>query len=158
MKPLLPLAAVVLLAACNNPTTQAVQNVADTAAIENTLAAPPPMQMKCYMQAINQDTTWVTLTILADTVTGTMKWRPFLKDGAMGSLRGLIDSVGQMHLLYDYIIEGNKQTETKTMKIENDSLFIKHGPLVDENNNGHLKYKDEATAVYTEVLPQTTCK
>ncbi|MBL7925755.1 MAG: hypothetical protein JNK61_02505 [Bacteroidia bacterium] len=158
MKPLYFFAAMALAAACNTPTAEEQSNVSDTPVVESSLPTAPLIQMQCFMQALNNDTTWVTLTAIGDTITGTMKWQPFAKDGAIGSLRGLKAINGEMHLEYDYIIEGQKQTETKIMKIENDSLFIKHGALVDADNNGHLKYKDEAAAQYTEILPKSICK
>ena len=56
------------------------------------------------------------------------------------------------------MIEGNQQTETKVMKIEGDSLHIKHGELLDVNNDGNLVYKDINAATYTETLDKIPCK
>ncbi len=106
----------------------------------------------CFSKNLNKDITDVTLTIYGDTVTGTMNWIPWEKDSARGTLAGTLLPSGEMHLLYDYMIEGSHQTEEKIMKIEDGTLFIKHGELTDPKYDGHLIYKDASTAVYNEVL------
>ena len=62
-----------------------------------------------------------------------------------------------MELVYDYTIEGSRQTETKIMKIEGDKLLIKQGELIDPKNDGHLVFKDVSKAVYKTVLTKTKC-
>ncbi len=112
----------------------------------------------CFLSALNRDTTKVSLTITGNKVTGKMEWLPYEKDGAIGTLIGTKNTNGELELLYDYVIEGNKQTETKVMKIENGKLMIKNGELVDANNDGNLKYKDVSKASYTEMLDSVACK
>jgi hypothetical protein len=112
----------------------------------------------CFLSALNKDSTMISLTITGNKVNGTMHWQPYEKDGSVGTLMGTKNANGEMDLLYDYIIEGNRQTETKVMKIENGKLMIKNGELVDANNNGNLKYKDVTKANYTETLDSVSCK
>lgn len=84
--------------------------------------------------------------------------RPWEKDGAIGTLTGKINANNEMELLYDYMIEGSKQTETKIMKIENGTLLIKHGELTDPKNDGNLIYKDASKTQYNETLEPVECK
>ena len=112
----------------------------------------------CFSHHYNQDVTDVQLTILGSTVKGIMNWIPHQKDSARGTLQGFKNDAGELDLMYDYMIEGNQQTETKRMKIQNGKLFIKKGALLDENNNGNLVYKDVNQAEYSEVLEPAKCK
>ncbi len=56
------------------------------------------------------------------------------------------------------MIEGNQQSETIIMKIENEKLWFKKGELIDPNNDGHLVYKDVSQAKYEEGLEKADCK
>lgn len=111
----------------------------------------PQNQELCFVKNFNKDVTTVTLTVSGDKVVGRMDWVPFEKDSARGTLSGTLAN-GEMNLLYDYMIEGARQTEEKIMKIEDGKLFIKHGELLDPKYNGNLIYKDSSTAVYNEIL------
>ncbi|GEN77769.1 hypothetical protein CHA01nite_35090 [Chryseobacterium hagamense] len=112
----------------------------------------------CFMKTEDRDTTYVHLMISGSNVNGEMTWQPWEKDGAQGTLSGKLVSAHEMELLYDYTIEGSKQTEAKFMKIEGNKLYILTGELTDPENNGHLKYKNILKAVYSEVLTPTTCR
>ena len=112
----------------------------------------------CFREEVNKDITEVNLNITSDQVKGTMNWIPDQKDGARGSLAGTVNAAGELDLIYDYIIEGSQQTETKVMKIENKQLMIKHGELLDPKNVGELVYKDAAAATYNQTLPKVDCK
>ena len=113
---------------------------------------------QCFQSAINKDTTSVTLTFEGDSISGTMDVNPYQKDRANGTLLGKKEANGELNLVYSYMIEGNNQTETKVMKIENNLLLIKHGALTDEKNDGNLKYKNAAEAKYSETIPKIDCK
>ncbi len=113
---------------------------------------------QCYFSTFNRDTTFVSLTIYGDTINGTMNWIPYQKDGARGTLAGRKNSHGEFELLYNYMIEGNNQTETKVMKAEGNKLMIKVGELLDPNNDGHLIYKDVNTSTYKDTLSKLDCK
>lgn len=106
----------------------------------------------CFSKTFNKDVTDVKLAIFDAKVSGTMNWIPFEKDSARGTLMGIMLPGGEMKVLYDYMIEGSRQTEEKFMKIEDGKLFIKHGELEDKKYDGNLTYKDPETAVYNEVL------
>ena len=112
----------------------------------------------CFSQLFNRDVTDVQLTILGSAVTGKMDWFPYQKDSARGTLQGFKNAAGELDLMYDYMIEGSKQTETKTMKIEDGKLLVKRGELLDPKNDGHLVYKDVSQAKFSEVLEPTNCK
>ncbi len=112
----------------------------------------------CFSKRFNQDTTDVQLTILGSAVTGKMDWIPYQKDSARGTLQGFKNAAGELDLMYDYMIEGNQQTETKMMKIENGKLLIKTGELLDPKNDGNLVYKDVSQAKFSEVLEPINCK
>jgi hypothetical protein len=128
------------------------RQVADSKPIqEQPAVSAPERQEFCFSKNVNKDITDVTLMIEGSNVTGTMNWIPFEKDSARGTLSGTLDN-GEMHLIYDYMIEGAHQTEEKIMKIENGKLLIKHGELLDPKYDGHLVYKDASTATYTEIL------
>jgi len=112
----------------------------------------------CFLKVENKDSTIVKLRILnKNNIQGEMIWRPWEKDGAVGILSGKLNSMYEMELLYDYMIEGNMQTETKVMKIEKDKLLIKVGELQDLYNNGNLSYKDVSKAGFTEILNKIQC-
>ncbi len=126
-------------------------NAANTKPISSTI------ENYCFLATFNKDSTFVNLTISGDNINGVMQWQPYQKDGAIGILTGSKNSIGEMELLYDYMIEGNEQTETKIMKIEDGKLLIKKGELLDPNNNGHLVFKDAGKAIYSEVLEKVNC-
>lgn len=112
----------------------------------------------CFSKLFNQDVTDIQLTILGSTVTGKMDWVPYEKDSARGTLQGAINTAGELDLIYDYMIEGSQQTETKIMKIEDGKLLVKMGELLDPKNDGNLVYKDVSQAKYSEVLEAVSCK
>ena len=112
----------------------------------------------CFSKLFNQDVTDVRLTIIDSAVTGKMDWVPYQKDSARGTLQGAKNAAGELDLMYDYMIEGNQQTETKIMKIEDGKLLIKVGELLDPKNDGNLVYKDVTQAKFSEVLEPAECK
>ena len=112
----------------------------------------------CFSKVFNKDVTDVQIHIDGNNVTGKMNWLPYQKDSARGTLKGELNAARELELLYDYMIEGNRQTETKVMKIENEKLMMKVGELLDPNNDGHLIYKDVEKAKFSEVLETTDCK
>lgn len=138
----------------------------DTAPQANKQALPAPVEAVensldgtfCFSNRFNQDATDVQLTILDGAVTGKMDWIPYEKDSARGTLRGYENAAHELDLLYDYVIEGSQQTETKIMKIENGKLLIKHGELLDPKNDGNLIYKDPSQAEFSEILETVKCK
>jgi hypothetical protein len=112
----------------------------------------------CFSKLFNQDVTDIQLTILGRSVTGKMDWIPYEKDSARGTLQGFKNAAGELDLVYDYMIEGSQQTETKIMKIENGKLLVKVGELLDPKYDGNLVYKDVNQAQFTEVLEPVQCQ
>lgn len=153
---LLPLCIVVVFftVSCNTKNGNNTQNTATATAN----VSSPAITDFCFLKAENKDTTQINLHIKDNTVTGIMNWIPYEKDGARGTLKGTKNANGELELLYDYIIEGSKQTETKIMKIEGDQLLVKIGELEDPKNDGNLRYKNANTATYTETLSKVACK
>ncbi len=148
---------VVGFAACNNQPAATAEANKPAEAAKPADAAKADSKM-CFMKAEKKDTTTVSLTIDGDEVTGEMVWNPYQKDGATGKLSGKKNAVGELELVYDYMIEGSNQSETKVMKIENDELLIKKGELVDAKNDGHMTFKDVTKAKFSEKLSKTACK
>jgi hypothetical protein len=113
---------------------------------------------KCFMSAINKDTTRVSIQIDGDRITGDMVWLPYQKDKRVGTLMGTKNANGELELTYNFMQEGMSQTEIKIMKIENDILLIKHGDLEDPKNDGNMKYKDASKATFSEKIPKAECE
>ncbi len=157
------LASFLLLSACSKQ--PAAQNTGESAPTQATqkLTAPKPVNKLadgtfCFKKSLNQDVSNVQLIISGDDVSGFMNWIPYQKDSARGTLKGTQNQTGELDLMYDYMIEGNQQSETKIMKIENDQLWVKKGELTDSKNDGHLVYKDVNQAKYNEHLEKADCK
>jgi hypothetical protein len=145
------------LTACNKtdtPPNIANQSPAATAAKINNMNDGT----YCFSKKFNQDVTNIQLIISGSNITGFMNWVPYQKDSARGTLTGTKNTAGELDLLYDYMIEGSQQTETKVMKIENEKLWIKNGELTDTKNNGHLVYKDISQAKYDKSIEKADCK
>lgn len=157
------LAIFLLLNACDKQ--QSPHNTSDSAPIqapEKLLEPKPAGKLAngtfCFKKSLNQDVTNVQIIISGDDVSGFMNWIPYQKDSARGTLKGTQNQTGELDLMYDYMIEGNQQSETKIMKIENDQLWVKKGELTDSKNDGHLVYKDVNQAKYNENLEKADCK
>lgn len=125
---------------------------------ETTTPTEQVVEESCFLMAKNRDTTTVNLKIENNQVSGSMEWLPYEKDGAHGTLAGTKNPNGEMNLIYTFTIEGSNQTSEEIMKIENNQLLIKKGELIDPNNDGHTKFKDAATAVYSDTLQKVDCK
>lgn len=97
--------------------------------------------------------------LTSDDIRGEMIWRPYQKDGATGTLTGKMISDNEIQFLYDYLIEGNRQSETCVMKIDDNVLSLKKGELTeDPANPGNMTYKNAGDAVYTDVLQKINCQ
>ncbi len=159
---ILALSVLSFVACKNDKTTTTTTSESTTTTTVTTAPAhtdpPAPSNQMCFLSALNRDTTTVTLVFDGDKVTGEMNWLPWEKDGATGTLKGTKNADGELELMYNYVIEGSEQSETKVMKIENGDLMIKVGELVDPKNNGNLKFKDVKKAKYKETLKRVSCK
>ena len=155
-------ALLVSLNACNKTLkTETTTTTVDTIAVSKMATEVSPSGTEgtfCFLKAENKDSTKVTLTIAGNDVKGKMVWNPYQKDGARGTLTGTKNASGEFELMYNYMIEGNNQSETKVMKIENGELLIKEGLLEDLKNDGNLRFKDVSKAVYSEKLSKVVCK
>ena len=157
------LTCLMLISACEKPAETAATPAPASPAPQAEIAPEPAKSAAlagdyCFKAEVNKDITEVNLNIAGSQVTGAMNWIPDQKDGARGNLAGTVNAAGEFDLMYDYMIEGNQQTETKVMKIENDQLMIKRGELIDPKEDGNLQYKDVASATYKESLPKVECK
>ena len=154
--------------ACNKSETKTSEKApsVDSATAVQMPAPEPAVASKtlkgdyCFQSAINRDTTTIRVRVLSDDdIRGEMIWNPWQKDGAVGTLSGKMISKNEMKLIYDYTIEGNRQSEEKVFKIESEKLFIKKGELTDPKKDGHVVFKDFSKATYndTEVINKTSC-
>lgn len=155
------------ISACNNqqPPQNSAEEPAKNTAMpvidKPTKAEPLPIYADgtfCFKNTLNQDVTNIQLIISGSSITGFMNWVPYQKDSARGTLTGTKNADGELDLMYDYVIEGSHQTETKVMKITNEKLWIKKGELIDAKNDGHLVYKDVSQASYDESIEKADCE
>ena len=152
--------AALLAFSCNNNSDKSAQKQQTTTEAQETkpVVEAEFIGVYCFLKAENKDTTIVRVNFLADhDIRGEMIWRPWQKDGATGFLKGRLNANKEMELVYDYTIEGSRQTETKIMKIEGNKLSIKQGELIDPKNDGNLVFKDVSKAVYKTVLAKINC-
>ncbi len=162
---LLPACLAVSMFACSKSetkTSEKTPSVDSATAVQVSEPAVASKELKgdyCFQSATNRDTTTIRVRILSqDDIRGEMIWNPWQKDGAVGSLIGKLNADNEMELIYDYTIEGSRQSEMKIMKIENDRIMIKEGELIDPNNDGKLVFKDVKKAVYKETLTKISCQ
>ncbi len=130
----------------------------DAAAADNTaqapVAAPAASSENCYILAEGKDTTWLTLKIDGETVTGKYHWHPHEKDGGHGTIAGKIQG-GIADVMYDYTIEGSNQKEQMMFKIEGDKVVQIIGEL--EDKDGILRIKDASKPVRTDAFVKGAC-
>ena len=131
---------------------------ADTVAVAPAKAETAKEEKLCFLKKDGNYSTAVNLVIIGEQVSGTITAGENGVDGATGTLAGTKGANGEMDVIYTYEIEGSKQSENKIMKIENNTLMIKKGELIDPKNDGNMQYKDVAKAKFTQVLPSVTCK
>lgn len=101
------------------------------------------------------DTTTVNLTIVGESVTGTLDWIPAEKDSARGTLTGTKKG-DIITALYDYMVEGSHQKEEKIFKMEVNQLLVKLGEI--HEVDGILKLKNPETAKFSKAIPRVICK
>lgn len=92
----------------------------------------------------NEDSTFVKLIFKGNEVSGDMHWQPHQKDGAVGTLAGVIEE-NIIYGIYHYVIEGSDQLEDIEMKLENGELYKKSGELIEKteaDGTPHLVFKD----------------
>ncbi len=153
---LLPISCLFLLIACGK-TDAPEANIHALSGVPVVMADNIKDGSYCFSKIFNQDVTDVQLTISGKLVTGKMDWVPYEKDSARGTLQGFKNVAGELDLVYDYMIEGSQQTETKIMKIQDGKLLVKIGELLDPKNDGNLVYKDVSQAKFSEVLEPINC-
>lgn len=153
MKNLLILSLFVLgFAACKNEGTSG-KDAGNTAG--GTALVVPGVPM-CYLMTEGQDSTWVRFVIESnDSLRGSYDWIPWQKDGARGALYGKRTG-DNLHVMYDYTIEGSSQKEDKVFRMEEDKLMEGEGEL--EDRNGVLYLKDPANVKYTKTFTRGACK
>lgn len=110
----------------------------------------------CYLFSEGQDSTFLTLTIAGNTVTGRMEWVPWEKDGARGDLTGKLEG-NKVTADWNYTIEGSEQAEEKVFIIEKDAVGEMTGELT-EVAGGKLVLKDPADAKIGSYLTKVPCR
>ncbi|WP_143017317.1 hypothetical protein [Catalinimonas alkaloidigena] len=151
MKTLLSFAcALVLLAGCQSSETRD-----ETAAYDSTTTEMEPMREEtlCFEQEINGVRTEVHLTLAGGDVTGEYNWLPPEKDARRGSVRGSKEG-NTILATYDYMIEGQNQTEEITMELTDEGLMITRPGQVEIDGAMFDRDSGEET---TETLDQVDC-
>jgi hypothetical protein len=105
----------------------------------------------------NQDSTFVSLKVNGDSVTGFMHWQPWQTDGAYGT----IAAVGNDRVIrgmYDYMIEGSEQSEEVMFKISNGKLYKASGELIEGSGKEIvLKFKNPDEAIFKYEFREIDC-
>ncbi len=141
--------------AAMKPDSAATTGSAPTEAAEKPAAPVVHSDTLCFEKRFKKDLNTVQLVMTGDSVTGTMIWAPWEKDGAAGTLAGK-KSGDIITALYAYTIEGNDQKEEVVFKISANELTQKIGPLMDKN--GVEVMKDPAKAAFKEIYKKVDCK
>jgi hypothetical protein len=137
---------------CKNETPTHVPAAAPVV-VAPTPVAPVP-STTCYLNVLNKDTTVIQLTIDGKNVTGFMTWQPYQKDGARGSLTGLIDS-NVVTADFLYMIEGSIQIEEIMLQMQPDYLMKANNPIEEVKNR--LVIKDKTKLKWEEKFMKTAC-
>lgn len=145
---------IIVLVACQKSNSDSSTTGTATSATNQETVSDQPYVELCFLDALNKDTTIVNIAIQGDSVTGEMKWLPYEKDGAIGTLKGTIKN-NIITADYNYIIEGSNEIEEKIFVLETDKLIEKTGPL--EEKNGKLVMKDPAHAEIGTTLKKVDC-
>lgn len=118
------------------------------------LAAEPPTLFFAKDDA--HEKTYIALTIDGDQVAGTQVWQPKEKDGARGTLDGIVNG-DVIQVLYSYTIEGSDQSEEEVLKIDGDKLFIGEGELVaDPKDDSRMNLKEPNKVAFKTVLKKVS--
>ena len=145
-----------LIFSCKKTTdTENVASTIATDSIANQTVEQLIAATNCYLWAVNNDSTLVSITIdKQNNVSGKMHWNPYQKDGAIGTLSGK-KSNDTIIATYDYMIEGNKQSEEKIFIQRLDKLEELSGPL--EDKFGKMVIKDLKKAKINNTLLKVDC-
>lgn len=108
----------------------------------------------CFQDITGSDSLLVQLTIIGNDVTGTLRRLPAEKDKMVGTLNGIMQN-DTITAVYSYQAEGTSAREEKVFRLTTDSLFIKHGELIDQN--GMWVLKNKRTAQFTEAAARIDC-
>lgn len=112
------------LSACRQapPDKKSPQNHSQADAIEG---IPPSSNETCYLRLegplSSHDSTFVTLSVANDTVTGKYDWIPFEKDGRIGRLSG-IKRGDTIDVVWHYNQEGTQDTLHTMFLLQGDQL------------------------------------
>lgn len=127
---------------------------ADTVASATNISKANETNRLCFIETFGKDSTLVSISINGDVVEGEMRWIPYEKDGAVGTLKG--KKVGDIITAdYNYVIEGSEQLEEKVFVLKGNKLQIKEGELEDKNGKLVMKFPEKAKV--TSTLSQTDC-
>jgi hypothetical protein len=129
--------AIVIMAACNNPTTEV-----NLPTISN---ADTSVRAGCYLHTLNKDSTFLELSLHNGKATGKFYWLPDQKDRANGVLEGSYAG-DTVRVNYTYMIEGMLQEEEKVFVWGRDSVSVLFAPL-DVNGNKMTLQKDKPLQV-----------
>lgn len=129
--------AIIIIAACNNPTTEFILPT-----ISN---ADTTVRSGCFLHALNKDSTFLELTLQNGKAIGKFYWLPDQKDRANGVLEGSYAG-DTVRVNYTYMIEGMLQEEEKVFVWGKDSVSVLFAPL-DVNGTKMTLQKDKPLQV-----------
>lgn len=104
-----------------------------------------------FESATEAETTRIVLYLSEGEVSGYQTWEVPDAHGTQGSLEGTLEEGGLMRLVHRYTIEGADQAEEVIYKLDDGSLWIGEGELV-EDRDGLLRLKDPAKVKFVKKL------
>jgi hypothetical protein len=105
----------------------------------------------------SQDSTFVSLKVNGDSVTGFMHWQPWQTDGAYGTITA-VRSDNIIRGMHNYVIEGSEQSEEVIFKISNDKLYKASGELTEDSGEEIiLRFKNPDEAVFKYEFREIDC-
>ncbi len=111
----------------------------------------------CYIKVENKvDTTFCSLTIIGNVVTGNYNWVPWQKDGAIGNFKGKLKG-NIISGIYDYTIEGSQQKDEKVFMLDKGVLKEGVAEHSDPKADGISYFRDKSKIKFTSPFKTIDC-
>lgn len=135
-----PVAAILVLAACNDQSKQ------DTAKTDTTAANQDTTQMKvqipnsgCYLYASGKDTVALKVEVFPNVVTGTLRYDFYEKDGSQGALDGTLHG-DTLIAEYNFMAEGTRSIRQVAFLIKDSVVVEGYGDQ--EEKEGKMVFRN----------------
>ena len=125
-----------LLLACNDG-SEKKENSDRGAETDSPEMAPGDDLSGCYRRVIARDTFIARLQLLADSVTGSLLFDNFEKDGSSGNISGRLDK-GIIKLLYSFRSEGMNSVMEVYFKKQGDALIRGTGEMATRGDTSYF--------------------